>query len=76
MMEEDHPSGETTGSVVIRDVPVNFPFKPYDCQIVYMEKVYFLLRERQNITYIFNNYSILGDRELARGEDHPIIFQQ
>ena len=73
MMEETHPSGETTASVVIRDVPVNFPFKPYDCQIVYMEKVLLLVRGRQNITILY--YSIIGDRELARGEDHPISFQ-
>jgi regulator of telomere elongation helicase 1 len=34
--------------LVIRDVPIDFPFKPYECQEVYMERVLQCLDERNN----------------------------
>ncbi|XP_032236204.1 regulator of telomere elongation helicase 1 isoform X1 [Nematostella vectensis] len=34
--------------VVVRKVDVDFPFKPYDCQVAYMEKVIECLQTRKN----------------------------
>ena len=52
-MEDQSPSPPSSGvSVVIRDVTVEFPFKPYDCQITYMERVIKPLKFIFHHTYV------------------------
>ena len=33
----------------IRNVPISFPFSPYDCQLLYMEKVIQALQEVRKV---------------------------
>ena len=44
----DPPSASSPTTVELRGVPIHFPFKPYDCQVTYMEKVLDALNLSEN----------------------------